>query len=75
MKNLSRHTDLFDFVTSWLIRGIQMGGKSELVWLMGLAKHAIWATFCISVPAVTSNFQNLGFIPVYPLNPIVGKLG
>jgi hypothetical protein len=32
-----------ELVTSWLIRGIQMGEMSEMGWLIGLAKHAIWA--------------------------------
>jgi hypothetical protein len=38
MKILSRHTDLlYEFVTSLLTKGIQMGKMSKLGW------HAIWA--------------------------------
>jgi hypothetical protein len=44
MKKLSRYTDLhLELVTSLLIRGIQMGEISKLVWLTGLVEHAIWA--------------------------------
>jgi hypothetical protein len=44
MKNLSHYTDLLcELVTSLLIRGIQMGEMSELGWMIGLVKHAIWA--------------------------------
>jgi hypothetical protein len=44
MKNLSRHTDhLCELVTSLLIRGILLGEMSEMGWLIGLDKHAIWA--------------------------------
>jgi hypothetical protein len=36
MKNLSHHIDfLHEFVTSLLIRGIQMGEMSKLGWLIG----------------------------------------
>jgi hypothetical protein len=42
MTNLSRLTDLYELVTSSLIRGIQMGEISRLGWLIGLVKHAIW---------------------------------
>jgi hypothetical protein len=42
MKNLSRHTDLCDLLTSLLMRGIQIGEMSRLSWLIGLVKHAIW---------------------------------
>jgi membrane protein CcdC involved in cytochrome C biogenesis len=43
MKNLSRHTDLRELVTSLLIRGVQMGEMSKLGWLIGFVMHAIWA--------------------------------
>jgi hypothetical protein len=44
MKNLlSHHTDLCEWVTSLLLRGIQMGEMSKLGWLIGLVKYAIWA--------------------------------
>jgi hypothetical protein len=44
MKNLSRHTDLLcQLETSLLMRGNQIGEMSELSWLIGLVKHAIWA--------------------------------
>jgi hypothetical protein len=43
MKNLSHHTDLCKLETSLLIRGIQMGELSNLGWLIGLVKYAIWA--------------------------------
>jgi hypothetical protein len=44
MKNLSDHADLpCELLTSLLIRGTQMGGKSKLGWLIGLVKHAMWA--------------------------------
>jgi hypothetical protein len=43
MENLSRHTDLLcELVTSFLMRGIQIGEMSKLGWLIGLVKHAIW---------------------------------
>jgi hypothetical protein len=41
MQNLSCHTDLvYELVTSFLIRVIQIGKMSLLGWLI---KHAIWA--------------------------------
>jgi hypothetical protein len=43
MKNLSCHSDIFKFVTSLLIRRIQMGEMSKLGWLIDSVKHAIWA--------------------------------
>jgi hypothetical protein len=44
MKNLSDHTDLSsELLTSWLIKGIQMGEISKLGLLIGLVEHAIWA--------------------------------
>jgi hypothetical protein len=43
MKNLSRHTELFELVTSSLKKGMQMGKMSKLSWLIGFVKHAIWA--------------------------------
>jgi hypothetical protein len=44
MKNLSDHADLLcELLTSMLMWGIQMGDISELGWLIGLVKHAIWA--------------------------------
>jgi hypothetical protein len=44
MKNLSDHVNLLcELLTSWLIRGIQMGEMSKLGWLIGLDKHATWA--------------------------------
>jgi hypothetical protein len=43
MKNLSRHTDLFEWETSLLTRGIQIGEMSKLGWLIGLVKHTKWA--------------------------------
>jgi hypothetical protein len=42
MKNLSRHTDLCELVTSLLVRGIQMGEMSKLGSLIGLVKLVIW---------------------------------
>jgi hypothetical protein len=43
MKNLS-HTDLlYELVTLFLIRGIQMGEMSKLDWPIGLVVHAMWA--------------------------------
>jgi hypothetical protein len=42
MKNLSRHTDLCELVTSLLISSIQMEEMSRLGWLIGLVKQAIW---------------------------------
>jgi hypothetical protein len=42
MKNLSRHTELYDLVTSLLIREIHMGEVSKLGWLIRLVKHAMW---------------------------------
>jgi hypothetical protein len=41
MKNLSFHSDPFELVTSLLIRRIQLGEMSKLVWLIGFVKHAI----------------------------------
>jgi hypothetical protein len=43
MENLSCHRDLFELVSSSLIRGIQMGEMSKLDWLTGLVKNAMWA--------------------------------
>jgi hypothetical protein len=44
MKNLCDHTDLpCGLLTSLLIRGIQVGERYKLGWLIGLVKHAIWA--------------------------------
>jgi hypothetical protein len=42
MKDLSGHTDLCEFVISWLIREIQIEEMSKLAWLFGLLKHATW---------------------------------
>jgi hypothetical protein len=42
LKNLSRHTDVFDVVSSSLMKGIQMGEMFKLGWLIGSVKHAIW---------------------------------
>jgi hypothetical protein len=45
MKNLTDHTDLpCELLTSLLIRGIQMGEMTILVWLIGLVKHAKYRT-------------------------------
>jgi hypothetical protein len=42
MKNLSRYTDsLCELETSLLMRGLQIGEKSKLAYLIGLVKHAI----------------------------------
>jgi hypothetical protein len=43
MKNLSCQADLFELVTSLLMRRIQMGEISKLGWLTGLVRHAMWA--------------------------------
>jgi hypothetical protein len=43
MKKLSFYTDLRELETSLLLRGIQIAKISKLGWLIGLAKHAIWA--------------------------------
>jgi hypothetical protein len=41
MKNLSRHTYFLE--TLLLMREIHIKELSELGWLIGLIKHAIWA--------------------------------
>jgi hypothetical protein len=44
MENLACHTDLLcELETSLLMRGIQIGEMFKVGWLIGLAKHAIWA--------------------------------
>jgi hypothetical protein len=63
MQNLSRHTDLpCELVTSLLIRGIQMGERSILRWLIGLVKHAIWAE---PPPFFESTMMTLGRLNNY----------
>jgi hypothetical protein len=42
-KDLSPHTDLFELITSLLIRGIQMGEVTRVGWLIVLVKQDIWA--------------------------------
>jgi hypothetical protein len=45
MKNLSRYTDLLcELQTSLLMGGIQIGEMSKLGSLIGLVKHAMWAS-------------------------------
>jgi hypothetical protein len=46
MNNLSHHTDLFELVTSLLIRGIQTD-VYKLGWLIGLVKDTIQTIPCI----------------------------
>jgi hypothetical protein len=41
MKNLICHTDLFESVTSFLIRVFQIEEMSIVVWLIVLVKHVI----------------------------------
>jgi hypothetical protein len=40
-KNLLGHSDIFELITSLLIRWIQMWEMSKLGWLIGLVKHAL----------------------------------
>jgi hypothetical protein len=49
LKNLSYHTDILcELVNSLLIKGIQMEELSEMCWLIGIIKHAIWADSLVS---------------------------
>jgi hypothetical protein len=64
MNNLSHHTDLCQFKTSLLIKGIEVGQMSKLGWLIGLVMHATWADslyflhlLLLSVPKILSASQ------------------
>jgi hypothetical protein len=49
MKKLSYHSDLFELITSSLLRDVvQIRLISKLGWLNGLVKHAIWTdSLCV----------------------------
>jgi hypothetical protein len=78
MKNLSRHTDLCELVTS-----LQMGEISQLIWLIGSVKHAIWVDFLsflylqlLPVPEILAYFQlhalcrHFGLILIFLEDPL-----
>jgi hypothetical protein len=50
-----------------------VGDIFEQGWLIGFTKHALWADFLLHpMPSVIFNFQNLGFIPAYPMTSYAG---
>jgi hypothetical protein len=70
------HCNVFEMVTSSLIRRIQMGHLSRLRWLTGFFKCIIWGRFFVfAIPAVNLNSQNLSFVPDCPMTLLIGLLG
>jgi hypothetical protein len=71
MKNLSRHTDhLCELVTSLLMREIQVGEMSELGWLIGLVKRAIWVDTLYFHACSYCQFPKYKLHPSLPYDPL-----
>jgi hypothetical protein len=58
MKNLSDHIHVpCELLTSWMLRGVQMGKLSKLDWLIGLIMHARCYLPLLSISHIQASSQ------------------